>query len=155
QRRKQELLEAIARRVLEVPESASSTPNSRWDGLLEVPAVTVLSARHPALVPGVRVLHRGDLDRPRDPVKPDPPPALRPATAARAPVPAGSGSRARLARWLTRPDHPLTARVIVNRVWQWHFGAGLVATPNDFGKMGQPPSHPELLDWLAVWFVDN
>lgn len=66
----------------------------------------------------------------------------------------GSG-RKELAAWVASKNNPLTARVIVNRVWQWHFGQGIVATPNNFGMLSQPPSHPELLDWLAGKFLDE
>lgn len=67
----------------------------------------------------------------------------------------GSGRRSVLAEWITHPKNPLAARVLVNRVWQHHFGQGLVRTPSDLGLKGEAPTHPELLDWLAQDFMDH
>jgi Protein of unknown function (DUF1553)/Protein of unknown function (DUF1549)/Planctomycete cytochrome C len=96
---------------------------------------------------------RGEVDQ-RGPVVPRGVPKFlqggRPVT-----IPDGSSGRRELAEWLTRPDNPLTARVIVNRIWQHHFGRGLVTTPSNFGARGEPPTHPELLDWLTARFVEG
>lgn len=110
-------------------------------------------------VPAMHLLKGGDAHRlgpvvaPRFPSVLLPPDA--PAVLAIPPVPNSTGRRLTLARWLTQKDHPLTARVMMNRLWQHHFGRGIVATPNDFGRNGQPPTHPELLDWLATEFTER
>lgn len=95
------------------------------------------------------VLFRGEYDKRRDKVMPGTPAALPPLP------PELPRNRLGFAQWLIRPEHPLTARVTVNRFWQELFGTGLVATAGDFGVAGETPSHPELLDWLAVEFRDS
>ncbi len=108
--------------------------------------------------PPTSVLAGGNYLKPGEEVKPGFPEFLGASEPEIAPPegrPNSTGRRAALAKWLTRPDHPLTARVLVNRLFQYHFGQGIVATPNDFGAMGGNPSHPELLDWLASEFISN
>ncbi len=104
----------------------------------------------------VHRLHRGELNKPREVLVPAVPAFL--CSDARKPDFDGVSPdkrRAVLARWLTAPENPLTARVLVNRVWGWHFGQGIVRTPNDFGAQGEAPTHPQLLDWLARDFVEH
>ena len=96
----------------------------------------------------VHLLQRGDHTKPDQAVNPRPPGVLLEEDAPTLP-PDTENPRTHLAAWLTGPDHPLTARVAVNRVWQAYFGAGIVSTPNDFGFMGGRPTHPDLLDFLA------
>ena len=95
------------------------------------------------------MLNRGQYDQPGEKVTPGVPECL-PAMAPEAPA-----DRLGLAQWLTDPAHPLTARVAVNRLWQQFFGSGIVSSSADFGSQGQPPSHPKLLDFLAVDFVES
>lgn len=138
-----------------------------------------LPAKRDGVVPVVNILMGGSLESPGDAVTPGVLSAMNSAFGVRRlgvaetdQLPSSSsnverrspnagipnemhGRRLALAHWIASPDNTLTARVIVNRVWQQHFGRGIVATPNNFGKMGSKPSHPELLDWLAAWFIDN
>ena len=106
----------------------------------------------------IHLLARGQVTTPGREISPGTLSALGKLLPARfdlAPDAAEGARRASLAKWITEPDNPLTWRSIVNRVWQYHFGRGLVETANDFGKMGALPTHPELLDWLAVTFRDD
>ena len=148
------LKEAIGKAVLEVPERDAQ--KTAWDGLMEIPTASVLGHLDPALVPATHLYSRGELSLKKERVA-----AGLPAFLGGGDIVSGDCSgprcvplaRKQLALWLTEPDHPLTARVMVNRVWAWHFGRGLAATPNDFGRQGQAPVLPELLDWLSTEFT--
>ncbi len=118
---------------------------ARRDLVESIPTLMVMQeARTPR---STRILTRGEYDKPGAAVQPGIPKAFRsPADEARS-------SRVDLARWLVDPQNPLTARVAVNRLWQMHFGVGLVETNEDFGIRGSRPSHPQLLDWMAAEFI--
>jgi hypothetical protein len=117
--------------------------------------VGLLMTDEPGDIPTTHILYQGDHKQPREAVEPgflsifDP----APSTIAQSASDRTKGRRLTLANWIASPENPLTARVFVNRVWQQHFGRGLVATPNDFGYSGARPTHPELLDYLASEFV--
>jgi hypothetical protein len=141
-------LPALSRREQEqLPEARRKT------ALSEAPRGYFLQELSPA-APSTHILSRGQPSRPGPEVGPGVPAVL----VGRQPdflPPDGRTTRRRLtlAHWIASADNPLTARVIVNRVWQHHFGEGLVRTPSDFGTQGDKPTHPELLDFLAGWFV--
>lgn len=128
-----------------------------FDHLKPTPMPTAMAVRETgSQVPPTHRLSGGDFRRPREKLEPaflecldEKTPTIRPPSA----NPDSSGRRLAFARWLTEPDHPLTSRVIVNRLWQQYFERGIVASPSDFGVQGQKPTHPELLDWLASELV--
>ncbi|MFD0893514.1 DUF1553 domain-containing protein [Luteolibacter ambystomatis] len=124
-------------------EGLRSALRKTLDGVKELPVMEEMKEARPAYI-----LSRGTYDAPQGDALPRETPAALPPMSADLPR-----NRLGLARWLTQPDHPLTARVQVNRVWQHFFGRGLVATSENFGAQGELPSHPELLDWLARDFI--
>jgi hypothetical protein len=116
----------------------------------------------PGKVPVTHVFHRGDINSPRDTVQPGELSVLEREEVVELmkipvddPAVPTTGRRLAYARWLTSGQHPLVARVLVNRFWLHHFGRGIVATPGDFGVLGDRPTHPELLDWLAARFMQD
>ncbi|MBL9127166.1 MAG: PSD1 domain-containing protein [Verrucomicrobiales bacterium] len=133
---RKEITEAIAATKAETPP---------WPWALGV-------AERGATPPPTHVLIRGNAGTPGPEVEPGFPPVLN---SSRRTPPPGQPRRLALADWIASPDNPLTARVFVNRVWQHLFGRGLAKTPSDFGKAGLPPTHPELLQWLAADFLAN
>ena len=133
--------------ILEASRNVSTLEREREDLWASFPTVMVMeemAERRPTFR-----LNRGAYDNPGEEVFPGVPAVLPP-------LPEGEeASRLAFARWLVDPDHPLTARVTVNRFWQMYFGTGLVKTVENFGTQGEYPSHPELLDWLATTFIDS
>ena len=150
----------------EAAKAMKGEAKQNWDGLRK--QMTALARTRPAApdsamaltdvgptAPPTRLLKRGDWRHPSREVQPGFPSALDEREAAVTPRETSTGRRSELARWLASADNTLAARVMVNRLWQGHFGRGLVATPSDFGAQGELPTHPELLDWLARTFIDR
>ncbi|MEW4567316.1 PSD1 and planctomycete cytochrome C domain-containing protein [Tautonia sp. JC769] len=155
------VLDGMAERELD-PEDLASYRDliGRWRAIPPVPPLPMaLSAReHGPRAPETTIMIRGSAHAPGEVVQPGFPEVLG---TAEPPVPTpsadaqSSGRRRVLAEWIVSPENPLTARVAVNRVWHYHFGRGIVRSPNDFGFQGEEPTHPELLDWLAAEFIEN
>ena len=130
-----------------------------YNGKTRLPKNVTSRQRKPAIDPAAHntpentaILTGGDLFSPAQPVQP----GVLSATGVMAEIPSSAdGRRLALANWIVSSENPLTARVIVNRVWQYHFGRGLVGNSNNFGATGQTPTHPELLDWLASEFMEH
>jgi hypothetical protein len=147
-----EAVAAVERAKKDDPKKAKPVEDQLWalqkGGLpADLPCAYGVSEGKPADVP---LQMSGDPDKPGVVVKRGVPKFL----AGKEPFAIAEGSgRLELAQWITSKDNPLTARVMVNRIWQHHFGVGLVSTPSNFGLRGEPPSHPELLDWLAGEFM--
>lgn len=169
----QQLADLVAKQVEvgpgEIAKSMKGPNQQRWQELNKQmesferlkppapPAAMVLSEVGPQ-APPTHLLKRGDWNKPEREIVPGYLSAIH-DTVAEVPPPSvtaqTTGRRSVLANWLTEPTHPLTARVMVNRLWQHHFSLGIVGTPSDFGAQGEAPTHPELLDWLAMEFIQR
>ncbi len=154
--RTKEQAETLARyyRRLAVEEQLAALPAPAKVWALASQFPDLRNYRAPKTPYPIHILRRGDVKQPLDPVGPGALDCL-PSLKADFDVKDEGARRAALAKWITDPANPLTWRSIVNRVWHHHFGQGIVDSPNDLGRMGSPPSHPELLDWLAAEFRDG
>jgi len=149
-REKRKRIETLENLICELRDETPDLPHGYFlHEPKQVPPVTHLLIRGKATAPGPEVTPGIP-----DVLDPDDKALVRPAVW-EGEKPKSSLRRLALARWIASADNPLTARVIVNRVWQFHFGQGIVRTPSNFGVYGDRPTHPELLDWLANWFIDN
>ena len=157
-----EPLERERKRLREAMKHASEREQAELDKQLEdlddkmpppLPALFSVADEPEQRTP-IHLLARGDYRNKGDAVGMRPPGVLLPDNAPEFPADE-KNPREALAAWIVDPENPLTARVMVNRIWEYHFGRGIVATPNDFGRMGERPTHPELLDYLANEFVTS
>jgi hypothetical protein len=148
----------IQRELRRAPEAAKAALEANLDALddkMPAPLESIYSVKdEPEKASPVKVLFHGDYLNPVATVGVRPLGVLLPDGAPEAAIQVEK-PRLKLAEWITDPANPLTARVMANRVWQYHFGRGIVSTPNDFGRMGARPTSPELLDWLASRFIDG
>lgn len=159
---KAEPVEREMKQLREAKKHAKETEQAEFEKRLEdledkmpppLPALFSVSDE-PATRSAIHLLARGDYRNKGDAVGMRPPGVLLPEDAPELPPETGN-PRTILAKWVIDPQNPLTARVMVNRIWEYHFGRGIVATPNDFGRMGERPTHPGLLDYLANEFVSS
>jgi hypothetical protein len=143
------------RRASEEDKGKILTRLEEIDGQIPLPLTAMYAVKNELkeMTP-IHMLERGDYRNKGAKVGMRPPGILLPESAPELPLETEQ-PRTRLAEWITQPANPLTARVMVNRIWGYHFGRNLVTTPNDFGRMGTRPSHPELLDWLANEYVKS
>jgi hypothetical protein len=127
----------------------------RLDEMMPLPLTAIYAVKDaPEEATPIHTLFHGDYLDPRESVGARPLGVLLPENTPQEPL-LTETPRLKLANWIVNPDNPLTARVMVNRIWQYHFGRGIVSTANDFGRMGGKPSHPELLDYLANQYIAN
>jgi hypothetical protein len=148
-------LQAQLRRAPDAEKAKIEAQLEALDDKMPAPLAAIYTvADDPKKAQPVRILFHGDYLNPLAQVGVRPLGILVPEGAPEAPLDTAT-PRLKLAQWIADPANPLTARVMVNRAWQYHFGRGIVSTPNDFGRMGASPSHRELLDWLASRFIEG